>query len=102
MNQTRDMDAVRAAIARIEKMEALFDRLSEAYAANPECLKDNSELRRAAAMLSDYLSNGEWLRDYELDEQGLLPRALKRGVLSEDGLYNLLCDLRDNGGWVCF
>jgi len=92
------MDAVRAAIARIREMETLFDRLSQTFASNPECLKDNSELQRAAATLSDYLSGGDWLRDYELDEQGLLPQGLKRGVLSEDGLYNLLCDLRDNNG----
>jgi len=101
MNQTGNMDAGRAAIARVEKMETLFDRLSEAFASDPECLKDNPELQRAAATLSDYLSGGEWLRDYELDEHGLFPQGLKRGVLSEDGLYNLLCDLRDKSGSAC-
>ena len=30
--------------------------------------------------------------DYEADEAGQVPTDLKRGVLSEDGLYNLLHD----------
>ena len=30
------------------------------------------------------------LSDFEADEAGLLPPDLKRGVLSEDGIYNLL------------
>ena len=40
--------------------------------------------------LSDYYSSPEWKRDYAADEAGLLPNDLKRGVLSEDGIYNLL------------
>ena len=31
----------------------------------------------------------EWKKDFEDDEKGLLPKELKRGVLSEDGIYNL-------------
>ena len=30
------------------------------------------------------------MNDYELDESGLLPKELKRGVLSEDAVYDLL------------
>ncbi|MBQ1257811.1 MAG: DUF4298 domain-containing protein, partial [Clostridia bacterium] len=30
--------------------------------------------------------------DYEADEKGLIPKTLKRGVLSEDGIYDLICD----------
>ncbi|MBR6294751.1 MAG: DUF4298 domain-containing protein, partial [Lachnospiraceae bacterium] len=32
----------------------------------------------------------EWKQDFADDEAGLLPGDLKRGVLSEDGIYNLL------------
>ena len=38
------------------------------------------------------MDSGAWLRDYEADEAGLLPPGFRRGVLSEDGLYNLLAD----------
>ena len=33
------------------------------------------------------------MEDYQLDEQGLFPPGLKRGVLSEDGVYNFLTEL---------
>jgi hypothetical protein len=38
------------------------------------------------------MDSGEWKEDYEADEAGKLPSELKRGVLSQDGLYNLLQD----------
>jgi len=38
--------------------------------------------------------SGQWKNDFEADEKGLLPQELKKGVLSEDGLYNLLEDER--------
>ena len=40
--------------------------------------------------LSDYYSSLAWKRDYAADEAGLFPKDLKRGVLSEDGIYDLL------------
>ena len=43
--------------------------------------------------LSFYYENGLWLRDFEADERGELPKKLKRGVLSEDGLYNLFSEI---------
>ena len=41
------------------------------------------------------MDSGQWLKDFEADEKGKLPANLKRGVLSEDGLYNLLAETRD-------
>lgn len=46
-------------------------------------------LKRLIQSLSDYYSSGEWRNDFRDDEAGRLPKDLKRGVLSEDGLYNL-------------
>ena len=40
--------------------------------------------------LREYYENGQWLLDYEADERGELPGGLKRGILSQDGLWNLL------------
>ncbi len=31
-----------------------------------------------------------WKDDFAMDEKGELPDKLKRGILSEDGIYNLL------------
>ena len=67
------------AILRIREMETRFDRL----------LADSPEPDDLSILL-DYYENGQWLRDYRMDEQGLLPSDLKRGILSEDGFYNYL------------
>ena len=42
------------------------------------------------AILDEYYTSGEWREDYEADEAGLLPKDMKRGVLSQDGVYDLL------------
>lgn len=76
-------------IARIRGMEQLFDTVSAAVSQGQSLM----DLRDKIHILSAYYQNGDWLHDYELDEQGLLPPDLKRGVLSQDGLYNLLCDI---------
>ena len=80
-------------IRRIEEMEAIFDAagaaLARLEAAAEEYLSLAGDLRRLEA----YYTGGQWLRDYELDEKGLLPADLKRGVLSQDGVYNLLSEM---------
>ena len=35
------------------------------------------------------------MKDFEDDEKGKLPHDLKRGVLSEDAVYDLLTDSRE-------
>jgi len=86
---------IQLSISRITQMETLLDLVSESFHEKPDCLKTDVELQNATRLLSDYLSSGEWLQDHDLDEQKLLPSTLKRGVLSEDGLYNLLCDIKN-------
>ena len=46
--------------------------------------------RELLRQLSDYYGSPAWKRDYAADEAGLFPKELKRGVLSEDGIYDLL------------
>ena len=45
-------------------------------------------------ILNKYLGSEEWKADLKADEDGLLPESLRRGVLSEDGIWNLLVDHR--------
>lgn len=77
-------------VKRIRRMERLYDEVSAAA-----CPALRPDLDEKIRMLEDYMDSGQWLRDYESDEQGLLPPDLKRGVLSEDGLYNLLTDIEE-------
>ena len=65
-----------------------------------QMIKEYSEekagpLRERMKDLEDYYGSAEWRQDFEDDEAGLLPEDLKRGVLSEDGIYNLVEQYRE-------
>ena len=45
--------------------------------------------------LEAYYTSPEWQEDYAADEAGLLPEGLKRGVLSQDGISDLMDRFRD-------
>lgn len=81
-------------IQRIQKMEQYFDAASEAVNALSEALDKYEEAQKALMKLSEYLDGPMWIGDFEADEAGKLPKDLKRGVLSEDGLYDLLAKNR--------
>lgn len=81
-------------VLRIKKMEMLFDLVTKTLHSRTDELQSAS-IREAVQTLSDYYGNGDWLQDYELDEQRMLPPDLKRGVLSQDGLYDLLSGIKD-------
>lgn len=82
-------------IERIIKMEFYFDTIKKALEIHPDFLKKEAPAGIMLQELIEYYENGQWLADYEADEAGLLPRDLKRGVLSEDGVYNLLFDISE-------
>ena len=85
--------AVEAAAARIREMEACFDLLQDMAAQHPEATR-KPFFQALLGRLIRYYEGGQWLRDYRLDEQGLLPANLKRGVLSEDGVYDFLASIQ--------
>lgn len=81
-------------IKRIEEMEARLDRSIKALK-DMEAAMDLYEAALADIdALELYYVGDEWREDFEADEKGLLPEDLKRGVLSEDGIYNMLDDNR--------
>lgn len=80
---------IKTAVGRVRRMERIFDILGQ----NKERVFSDTGLLKKYESLVRYYEGGKWLQDYSLDERGLLPQTLKRGVLSEDGVYNLLCDI---------
>ena len=81
--------------AQVERIEAMERRLETASAALRELDSALDAYERATSCLRElaaYADSGDWRRDYEADEAGLLPQGLKRGVLSQDALYDLLTD----------
>jgi hypothetical protein len=82
-------------IKRIEEMERRLDAsrkavdtLAEAFAAYEAVQKDYKKL-------TEYYGSSRWMADYEADEAGKLPADLKRGVLSEDAVYDLITENHD-------
>lgn len=84
---------IKFAISRITKMEKLFDDLKFSFEKSKEEFYKNKNLQRKLKVLTNYYENGKWLKDYQLDEENLLPKTLKRGILSQDGFYNFLCEV---------
>ena len=82
-------------IARIRHMEQLFDLAKEAMEEVMMSLETYEKAQEAIAVFSEYYGSKEWKQDYVDDEAGLLPKDLKRGVLSEDGIWNLLSNWRE-------
>ena len=90
-------------------LEGLSSRSAEAFGsnlgANPagsaESLPATGTevtLRTLIDELEAYYTSDVWKQDFADDEAGLLPKDLKRGVLSEDGIYNLLEESKELTG----
>ena len=82
-------------IERIEQMERCLDdsrnaidRLEEAMNAYESVLGDYQKL-------CAYYGSEQWMKDFAADEAGKLPADLKRGILSEDAVYDLLAENKE-------
>ncbi|MBR2244531.1 MAG: DUF4298 domain-containing protein [Prevotella sp.] len=80
-------------IERIKWMEQRFNKVLAT-------IKDGSAvslrtIKGDVAELSKYYGSELWKQDFAADEAGNLPSDLKRGVLSEDGIWNLLSNCRE-------
>lgn len=76
-------------------MELQLDRASAAVMELSAALDRYEDAQEAIASLETYYGSDEWRKDFADDEAGRLPQDLKRGVLSEDAVWNLLSDNRD-------
>ena len=82
-------------IVRIRKMEGRLNRALAAVKRLTAALDKWEATQEDIAALDEYYSNGEWRKDFDDDEAGRLPQDLKRGVLSEDAVWNLLSDCKE-------
>ena len=77
-------------IERIQYMENLLDFVIETRKEQHTNQEKSARIQEALRILAEYYGSDEWKQDFADDEAGRLPKDLKRGVLSEDGLWNLL------------
>ena len=83
-------------LLQIERIKWMEQRFNNALAAIMDGTTDSLKtIKEDIAELNKYYSSELWKMDFAADEAGHLPPALKRGVLSEDGIWNLLADYRD-------
>ena len=83
---------------RIEQMERCLDRAETAVKAAEAALEQLEAVKDDVRRLADYYGSALWRKDFEDDEAGLLPPGLKRGVLSEDAVWNVLTRFRELTG----
>ena len=78
-------------IERIKKYESYLNEAQQLL-----CAGENSDrLKYLISELEAYYESVKWRKDFESDEAGLLPKNLKRGVLSEDGINDLLDEYKE-------
>ena len=82
-------------IERIKQMELRLERAATAVMELSAALDKYAAIREDIKSLSEYYGSDQWKQDFADDEAGLLPNDLKRGVLSEDGIWNLLSEAKE-------
>ncbi len=78
-------------LARIARMESYFDETAALIPKLQEQIDSLKTLGDHARTLFAYYGSEDWHTDREAE----LPEGFKAGVLSEDGVYDAITDLRD-------
>ena len=82
-------------ISRIKRMEANLDAAREAVDRLSSAIDQYEAAQKKYFELEEYYCSRQWRKDFEDDEAGRLPVDLKRGVLSEDAVYDLITEHSD-------
>ena len=89
--EAQDYEKRKESVQRIREMERRFDAVQAAVMQERNSALWDPSVMEMLQALTQYYESGQWLEDYERDERGEFPAELKRGVLSQDALYDLLC-----------
>jgi len=82
-------------VERIKQMELRLERAAAAVMSLSAALDRYEEVQEDISALEAYYDSATWKQDFADDEAGKFPAGLRRGVLSEDGIWNLLTDARE-------
>ena len=92
--KNEDVKGSDSQIARIYRMEGILNKSGKAVRDLQEALDRYVSLEEEIRELELYYTGGQWQKDFADDEAGKFPRNLRRGVLSEDAVFDFLA-LRD-------
>jgi len=74
----------------ITEMEKIYDRVIQMQRAFDNVAEEYKQIQADVKRLEAYYTGLQWKADFEMDERGEIPRDIKRGVLSEDGINDVL------------
>ena len=80
---------------RIKRMESYLDEATLTVKELSRALEKYEKVAKKYYKLEDYYGGSDWRMDFEADEAGLIPHEIKRGVLSEDAVYNLIVEHKE-------
>lgn len=81
-------------LERISEMERRLDLIKQATRELTASLDRYIEVQGDIKLLDEYYGSEDWRRDLDDDAADRLPKNLKRGVLSEDAVWDTLSDIR--------
>ena len=79
-------------IERIKHMEEIMDKATEVLAELRKAFEKYEDMKSEIDELEEYYGSELWNEDFDADSEGKLPKDLKRGILSEDGIWDLLLE----------
>lgn len=74
----------------IYAMENILDKATYMMDTLEKKIAEYEEFQSAINKLEAYYTSQQWKDDYAMDEAGRFPEKLKRGVLSQDAIWNML------------
>ena len=74
----------------IYEMERILNKAVLKMDALEKSIADFEAFQVEIGRLEAYYTSDQWKEDFAADETGRYQKNLKRGVLSEDGIYNVL------------
>lgn len=83
-------------IKRIDEMEKCLDTSIEKIKQFKEALKEYKKVQKQIKKISKYYGSKEWYKDFD-DYNDKKISNIKAGVLSEDGIYNVIMENKEIG-----
>ena len=77
-------------LQHIYAMENILDKATQKMDSLEKMIAEYENFQSEIKKLEAYYSSQQWKDDYAMDETGGFPEELKRGVLSQDGIWNML------------
>ena len=89
-NQFRKRLAGESVPQHIFVMESILEKATQKMDALEKKIAEYEAFQAEIRKLEEYYTSPQWKADFVADEAGQYPDKLKRGVLSEDGIWNML------------